>query len=201
MFTKGPTGMKQKHNIYGLTGGSGSGKSTAAKILNELGFLVIDADITAREILNHDVLNELRYAFGDAVISPDGTLNRKALAKIVFEDSEKLNLLNSITHPKIAQSIINTIEKSEKNNVVIDAAALLVCKPLMDICDKIIVVVADKDIRISRIMKRDSLTYEEASSRIDAQMSDEEMIKFADIVWKNDGTPTKLRSIISDCFS
>ena len=192
--------MKQKHNIYGLTGGSGSGKSTAANILKEKGFLVIDADITAREILNHEVLDELRNAFGNAVIASDGTLNRKALAKIVFEDSEKLSLLNSITHPKIAKSIIDTIEKSEISNVVIDAAALLVCKPLMDICDKIIVVVANKDIRISRIMKRDSLTYEEASSRIDAQMSDEEMIRFADIVWNNDATPINLRSIISDCF-
>lgn len=197
---KGLTGMKQKPEIYGLTGGSGSGKSSAAQILKEKGFFVIDADITAREILNGDVLEELRLAFGNSVINSEGRLDRKALARIVFSDEDKLSLLNSITHPKIAQSIIKTIETCGNDKVVVDAAALLVCKPLMDICDNIIVVCADKETRISRIMKRDCLTYEEASSRIDAQMSDEEMTKFADIVWYNNGTVENLRSTISDCF-
>lgn len=198
---KGLIGMKQKPEIYGLTGGSGSGKSSAAKILKEKGFFVIDADITAREILNGDVLKQLKIAFGNSVINSDGTLNRKALAKIVFADEDKLSLLNSITHPKIAQSIMKTIETCDYTNVIIDAAALLVCKPLMDICDKIIVVCANKETRISRIMKRDCLTYEEAVARIDSQMTDEEMIKLADIVWYNDGTIENLRSTISDCFS
>ena len=200
MFTKGLTGMKQKPEIYGLTGGSGSGKSSAADILKEKGFFVIDADITAREILNGNVLEELRLAFGNSVINSEGSLDRKALAGIVFSDENKLSLLNSITHPQIAQSIIKTIETCGNDKVVVDAAALLVCKPLMDICDNIIVVCADKETRISRIMKRDRLTYEEASSRIDAQMSDEEMTKFADIVWYNNGTVENLRSTISDCF-
>ncbi|MBR2471842.1 MAG: dephospho-CoA kinase, partial [Clostridia bacterium] len=93
--------MKQKPEIYGLTGGSGSGKSSAADILKEKGFFVIDADITAREILNGDVLEKLRINFGNSVINSDGTLNRKALAKIVFADNDKLSLLNSITHPEI----------------------------------------------------------------------------------------------------
>ena len=198
---KGLIGMKQKPEIYGLTGGSGSGKSSAAEILKENGFFVIDTDITAREILNGDVLEELKLAFGDSVINPDGTLNRKNLAKIVFADDDKLSLLNSITHPKIAQRVIKTIETCGSNKIIIDAAALLVCKPLMDICDNIIVVCANKETRISRIMKRDCLTYEEAESRIDSQMSDEEMIKLADIVWSNDGTIENLRSTISDCFS
>lgn len=200
MFTKGLTGMKQKPEIYGLTGGSGSGKSSAADILKEKGFFVIDADITAREILNGDVLEKLRINFGNSVINSDGTLNRKALAKIVFADNDKLSLLNSITHPEIARSIIKTIEMHSPNKVIIDAAALLACKPLMDICNKIIVVCANKEIRISRIMKRDRLTYEEAESRINSQMTDEEMIKYADIVWRNDGTIQNLRSTISDCF-
>lgn len=197
---KGLTGMKQKPEIYGLTGGSGSGKSSAAQILKEKGFFVIDADITAREILNSDVIEELRLAFGNSVINSEGSLDRKALAKIVFADDDNLSLLNSITHPKIAQSIINTIEACGNNKVIIDAAALLVCKPLMDICSKIIVVCANKETRISRIMHRDSLTYEEAAARIDAQMSDEEMTKFADIVLHNNGTIENLRSTISDCF-
>ena len=201
MFTKGLTGMKQKPEIYGLTGGSGSGKSSAAEILKEKGFFVIDADITAREILSGSVLNELQLAFGGSVINADGSLNRKNLAKIVFSDDDKLSLLNSITHPKIAQRIIETIETCGSKKVIIDAAALLVCKPLVDICDKIIVVCADKETRISRIMKRDLLTYEEAQSRIDSQMADEEMIKHADIVWHNNGTIQNLRSTISDCFS
>lgn len=200
MFTKGLTGMKQKPEIYGLTGGSGSGKSSAAKILKEKGFYVIDADIIARKILNGKVLNELRLAFGNSVINADGSLNRKNLAKIVFADDDKLSLLNSITHPEIARIIINEIETCGNNKVIIDAAALLVCKPLMDICDKIIVVCADKEVRIARIMKRDGLTYEEAKSRIDSQMTDDEMIKNADIVWHNVGTTQNLRSTISDCF-
>ena len=193
--------MKQKPEIYGLTGGSGSGKSSAAGILKEKGFFVIDADITAREILNGDVLEELRLAFGDSVINPDGTLNRKTLAKIVFADDNKLSLLNSITHPKIAQMVIKTIETCGSHKVIIDAAALLVCKTLMDICDKIIVVCANKETRISRIMTRDSLTYEEAKSRINSQMTDEETIKLADVVLYNNGTIEDLRSTISDCFS
>lgn len=192
--------MKQKPEIYGLTGGSGSGKSSAAQILKEKGFFVIDADITAREILNSGVLDELRHTFGSSVINSDGSLDRKALAKIVFADNSKLSLLNSITHPKIAQAIISTIETCGNNKVIIDAAALLVCKPLMDICTKIIVVCADKEIRIARIMNRDHLTYEEASSRIDSQMSDEEMTNFADIIWYNNDTIENLRSTISDCF-
>ena len=197
---KGLIGMKQKPEIYGLTGGSGSGKSSAAQILKEKGFFVIDADITAREILTGSVLEELTLAFGNSAINSDGSLNRKALAKIVFADDDKLSLLNSITHPKIAQSILQTIETCGNNRVIIDAAALLVCKPLMDICDNIIVVCADRTTRISRIINRDKLTYEEASSRIDAQMTDEEMTKFADIVWYNNGTIENLRSTISDCF-
>ncbi len=201
MFTKGLIGMKQKPEIFGLTGGSGSGKSSVAKILKEKGFYVIDADITAREILNGNVLEKLRLAFGNSVINADGSLNRKALAKIVFADDDKLSLLNSITHPEIAKKIINEIETCGNDKVIIDAAALLVCKPLIDICDTIIVVCANKETRISRIMNRDKLTYEEASSRIDAQMTDEDMIKLADIVLHNNSSIENLRSTISDYFA
>ncbi len=195
--------MPQKDKIWGLTGGSGSGKSTAAKILKELGALVIDADITAREVVRPGMpaYCGIMENFGEEYFLENGELNRKKLGQSVFSDPDKLKLLNSITHPAITDCIKKIIAENKDKKTVIDAAVLLDCEGIKNLCGKIVVVCAEPQIRINRIMTRDGLTYEAAQQRIKAQKPQEELVKFADIVWHNNGSEQELRRIVSDSWN
>ncbi len=155
--------------IIGLTGQTGAGKSSAGNILKNMGFYVIDADKIARRVTaSEEILIKLRSLFGDGVISPDGTLNRRALGEIVFSDREKLERLNALTHPEIVRIITAEAKAHEREGAVIDCALLEECG-LSEICDKIINITAPRDVRLSRIMERDGLSRREALNRINCQ--------------------------------
>jgi len=174
--------------IIGLTGPSGGGKTTVANLMAYEGIYVVDADIVAREVVKPGMpaLAEIVDAYGADILRGDGTLNRKKLAGIVFNNHEKLMLLNSITHKYISEYVKRDIAEMGEDISVIDAAALAESK-LSDICDYVIAVVADEDIQVERIMERDSLTEQEAKARIGAQRCREQYIKDADFVIDNSG--------------
>lgn len=154
--------------IIGLTGQTGAGKSTAAAILKNMGFHIIDADKTGHEITAlPEVLEQIRSEFGDAVVQ-EGKLDRRALGKIVFADKAKLEILNSITHPKIVAEIKSQTEKYKSGGVVIDCALLEDCG-LHKICDTVINVTAPSKKRMERIMLRDGLSPQDAMNRINSQ--------------------------------
>jgi dephospho-CoA kinase len=195
--------MMQKHSIIGLTGGSGSGKSTAAGILREKGGLIIDADKIGHEIMKpkSDVLAEIEKEFGEDVIDINGGLDRKKLGAVVFANDEKLKKLNKITHPRITSEIKKIVlENIEYPFIVIDTAVLVQCEEIKNLCDKIIVVCADHNVRINRIVERDNISYKQAENRINSQMPQDELLKYADIVWYNNGSVEDLKRVISDCY-
>lgn len=175
--------------VFGLTGKTGAGKSTVALKLKEKGFYIIDGDIIARSITEkgEPALKELAKEFGCDIIKEDGSLDRKLLASRAFRDKEGTAKLNSITHPIIKDKFQEEIIRAEKKGycfALIDAAALLEssCK---DLCEKIIVVTAPEEIRLQRILKRDSITKEQALTRMNAQFTDEYYNEKADIIIRN----------------
>lgn len=182
--------------ILGLTGNIGCGKSSLSKILMQNNIDVIDADIISRNIFeDKELLNLVFENFGENIKNLDGSLDRKSLGNIVFNDDQKLVLLNSLTHPKIKEKIlskINEIRNIGKSLVVIDAA-LLIEGGYLDILDKLIVITCKESIQISRIQLRDNLTKEQALSRMNSQMSQDEKIKYADYIIDNSGDTNNLK--------
>lgn len=175
--------------VYGLTGKTGAGKSTVAEKLEKMGFCVIDGDKIARSITEKGkpAISMLANEFGCDIIEDDGSLNRKLLASRAFKDRESTAKLNAITHPIIKAEFGKELRKAEAEGfsfAVIDAAALLEssCK---DLCEKIIVVTAPEEIRLSRILLRDGITKEQALIRINAQFPDEYYNEKADILIRN----------------
>ncbi len=183
--------------ILGITGGSGTGKTTVSKLFSQRGFYVIDADVEAREVVKKGggALAEIEERFGKVVINADGTLNRGALADIVFKNADKLTLLNAVTHKYITERIDNLLAECTAEWAVIDAAAL-VESGLDKKCDKVIAVTADFEVRKARIIVRDSLSEERAEERIRAQKSMDFYISAADFVIENNGDEEALRKSV-----
>ena len=183
--------------IIGLTGNIGCGKSSLSKIFMDEGIDVVDADIVSRQIFeDEELLQTVFEKFGPSIKNNDGSLNRKALGNIVFNDDEKLIELNNITHPRIKDKIFNQIRNLEEQGkpIVILDGALLVETGYLDDIDKLIVVTCDEEIQIERIKKRDNCTKLEALSRIKSQMSQVEKVKYADYTIDNSGTIEELKN-------
>ena len=174
--------------VLGLTGNIGCGKSSVSNIFIQNGIDVVDADIEARRIFDDkDLLNKVFSTFGDSIKNEDGSLNRKALGNIVFNDDEKLIELNNLTHPQIKKNILSQVSKYKeqgKKIVVIDAA-LLIEDDYLPYIDKLVLITCREDIQIERIKNRDNCTEKEAVSRINSQMSQSEKSKFADYIIDN----------------
>lgn len=178
--------------IIGLTGSIATGKSTISKMFEQLNIPVIDADKIAREVVERgkDALNEIVESFGKEILNDDGTLNRKALGAIVFNDKKKLNKLNSIIHPKIREEMNRQKEQHITANeqcVVLDVPLLFENK-LTHMVDNILVVYVDEDVQLKRLMSRDNSTEEEALSRIKSQIPISEKVERADASIDNNGT-------------
>ena len=182
--------------VVGLTGNIGCGKSSLSDIFRAEGIKIIDADIIARQIYEDEKLLRKDYeTFGNDIKNEDGSLNRKALGRIVFSDDEKLIQLNKLTHPVIRQKVSDEIEeyKSQNEEIVILDAALLVESDYLNFIDKLLVVTCKENIQIERIIARDNCSIEEALGRIKSQMSQENKVKYADYVIDNSATLSELR--------
>ncbi len=179
--------------VFGLTGGSGAGKSAAAEIFRELGVYVIDADKVARRVVEKGkpCLAELRREFGEGIIGFDGTLDRRALGDIAFTDENKLKSLNKITHKYIKEEILSELAKARFELAAIDGAALIGSN-VAELCSFMVSIVADADIRLGRITKRDNLTRERAENRLNSQPDNDFYIKNSKYVVYNNGSTAEL---------
>ena len=181
--------------IIGLTGGIATGKSQSSKIFKELGCYIIDADKLSRTLTtkNSKCLKEIVETFGTDILKDNGTLNRKKLGQIVFNDKQAKMDLERIIHPHIIKKTNEIIAKKYNNtNIVVDAP-LLFEVGLDRVCDKVIVIYTRYHIQITRFMKRDNISKEEAIKRISLQMPIEEKIRLADITIDNSGTLIDLK--------
>lgn len=170
--------------VIGLTGPTGSGKSTFSAMLRESGFFVADADAAARAVVQagSPVLDELCEAFGADILGPDGTLCRKTLAARAFSSPENVRRLNALTHPAIERTLFAQIAAHpEARGAVIDAAALIE-SGISEKCDLIAAVLAPGEERLRRIMLRDGLTEAQARQRMQAQPPDAFYLEKADVV-------------------
>jgi dephospho-CoA kinase len=180
--------------IIGLTGGIGSGKTTAAALFAQKGAFVIDTDVIARDVVQSDspVLEAIRREFGDDVILSDGALDRSALARIIFGDEAKRAKLNALTHPEILKRVLAIIGAQPADAIIIVVVPLLFESGFDGSCDRSVAVIASPELRRHRLQERDGLSVSEVEARTRAQLPDAEYEKRADIVIRNDDNLTAL---------
>ena len=179
--------------LIGLTGGIASGKSTAARRLVRHGAVHIDADHLARAVVGPGTpgLAKIAEAFGDAVLLPDGSLNRAALGAIVFRDAEALERLNAIVHPEVrarSNALIREAEAADPNAIVVYDVPLLVEAGVDHPFDLVVVTQADEPTRVRRMVELRAMDAGEAERRIRAQASDADRRRIADVVIDTGGT-------------
>lgn len=182
----------------GITGGIGSGKSTACKVFRALGIPVFEADAEARKLQNTDpvIRQQLIELFGTDVYLPDQTINRKFLAPIVFNNPNLLLKLNEIIHPVVRKAFYDWYEKQDAP-YVLHEAAILFETGFYKMMDKTITIATDENQRIERVMKRDGVTDQQVIARLRNQWTDEERIKHADFVIHNNDDELIVPQIIT----
>jgi len=189
-----------------LTGGIGTGKSTACNILNELGAFIFDADKEAKNILknNETVQSELIAEFGTDIMSGDEKIDNNKLARIAFQDQDHQLRLNSIIHPYVFQEIdeiFDDVLEKGKNDIFVIDAALIYESGADTHMDYVIVITALLKIRMERALQREMLSRDEILKRIDLQWPEEEKIALADFVIHNDSTEKELLNSITDIYN
>jgi dephospho-CoA kinase len=177
----------------GLTGGIGSGKSTVSALLAERGARIVDADVLAREVVapGSPGLAAVVDAFGDGVLTADGALDRPALAAVVFGDPAARATLDGIVHPLVRKRAIDLISAMPDDAVVVQDIPLLVETGQAASFDLVLVVEADLETRVARLVRR-GLAEDDARARIAAQATDEQRRAVADVVLDNSGSPEHL---------
>ena len=184
--------------IIGLTGSSGSGKSTVAKMFADIGCAVIDCDEISRYI---DAFDEYKSAvkkeFGKAVFDENGNISRRALGKTVFSDEKKLKALSHISHPIIKKEVLSRLDRLKGKNAVIDAP-LLFEGGLDGLCDVTVGVIADDDMRANRVAERDGLPLAEATARVRSQEKAEFYRGNCTYIIENNGGISALESSFSN---
>ncbi|WP_428959742.1 dephospho-CoA kinase [Xanthomonas oryzae] len=181
--------------IVGLTGGIASGKSALAAEFEKLGVSVIDADVVARQVVEPGpILDTIAYSFGPSILLPDGTLDRRALRKVVFTDPRQRKALEAITHPAIRAELQRAAQaaKSPYAIVAIPLLAEAGGRTAYPWLDRILVVDAPVELQHARLMRRDGSTPELADQMIAAQASREQRLALADDVVVNDDQPAQL---------
>ncbi|SNZ07796.1 dephospho-CoA kinase [Persephonella hydrogeniphila] len=186
----------------GLTGSIGTGKSTVSQIFKKLGAYVIDADKVVHKLLKReDIKEKIREEFGD-VFTEEGEVNRKKLAKIVFNDKEKKKKLEAILHPEVfkeIQKFFDEVEKKDPDAVAIAEIPLLIETGSYKNYDTVVVVYAPEELQIERLVRK-GMDREEAIKRIKSQLPIDEKIKYADFVIYNTGNLQQLEKEVKDVF-
>ena len=172
--------------IIGLTGGIGSGKSTVLELFKFLGVKTYSADESAKKLVNTDpyLINLIKSSFGENIYDK-GQLNSKKLSDIVFEDKEKLKLLNSIIHPAVAKDFKLFLNSNNEDYIVKEAAIIFETKSENNY-DKIILIQSPLEIRIERVINRDNISREEVMKRINNQLDENLIIDKCDYVISNE---------------
>lgn len=182
--------------VVGLTGRSGSGKTTVSKYYAGKGFPVVDGDAVSRlvTVKGSACLDELVAAFGDSILCEDGSLNRKRLGEIVFGSAEKNEELVGITHPYILRYFQEQAQVAKANGarLMFLDGAMIVGGPTQVMCDKIIVVTSEEKLAISRIILRDGISKTAANLRLAAQLDDATLRAAADYLIENNGSEAQL---------
>lgn len=184
--------------IIGLTGGIGTGKSTVGAMLQELGALSIDADQVARKIVEPGTigLKEIVNHFGPEILLPDGSLNRQALGREIFQNADKRELLNSITHPLIKEDIaqqLKQIQQATPKAIVVIEAPLLIEAGMVSMVDEVWLVTVPTQVQIQRVMSRDKIDYQAALMKVNSQMSSQERMAYSQVVISTDGSFEEVR--------
>ena len=178
----------------GLTGGIGAGKSTVAATFSECGGIVVDGDVIAREVVEPGTegLSALVEAFGSEILLPDGALNRPALAAIAFPDDEKRATLNGIVHPLVGKRRAELIEAAPEDAVIVEDIPLLVESQMVPLFPLVVIVHADLETRVSRVVDHRGMPEADARARIAAQAGEEQRRAVADVWLDNSGSPDEL---------
>jgi dephospho-CoA kinase len=181
----------------GLTGNIGGGKTTVSKIFEVLGIPVFYADNAAKKVMTEDpiLIDALKKTFGAESYFDDGSLNRKHIASIVFNDEAQLAKLNALVHPAVFRAFDNWVAKQHAP-YVIKEAALLFESTSYKMCDYSVMVTAPLELRITRVMQRDGFTRAEVESRNARQFSEEKKIQLANYVIRNDDTELVIPQVL-----
>ncbi|KUG10140.1 dephospho-CoA kinase [Elizabethkingia sp. HvH-WGS333] len=195
------------HKIIGLTGGIGSGKTTVARFIEEMGYPVYNSDTRAKDLVNEsdDLKAAIIQLLGSQAYDENGLYDRKYVGSVVFSNDELLKQLNAIIHPAVNKDFHDWIKRQSREIIFKETALLFELKLNLQ-CDKSLLVTADESIRIKRVMDRDSKTYREVEKVIDNQMPERKKIRLADYVIENNSDMQHLRlstekimtSLISD---
>ncbi|MBE7034247.1 MAG: dephospho-CoA kinase [Ruminococcaceae bacterium] len=182
--------------LIGLTGRTGSGKSSAAKIFEDLGCFVADCDKVAHKVLLDDeIKNKLCSLFNEDILNKENEIDRKKLGTIVFSDKEKLALLNGIVHKAIVQKCLELCENSGRDICLMDGSELE-SSGADELCKYIVVITADEETRLKRIMQRDGIDKDSALRRIHAQSDYSKAAIYVD----NGGNEEELRKKITSLY-
>ena len=189
----------------GLTGSIAVGKTFVVSVFRELGCATFDADQIAHSVMEpgREAYQEIVREFGREVLAQDGSIDRKKLGAIVFQDPERRQRLNEIVHPRVITEqnrLLAEAEQANPDRIAIIDAALMIESGGYKRFDKLIVVFCDKETQIERLMKRNGLTREEAGVRVAAQMSSEEKRRYADFEIDSSGTHDETRARVIEVY-
>ena len=186
----------------GLTGGVASGKSTVARILDELGAVLVDADVLAREVVAKDTtgLEEVVEAFGPEILTEDGELDRPAMGAIVFADAEKRRVLEGIIHPRVRERGAELEAAAGPDDVVVHDIPLLAETGQAAGFDAVIVVDVPTELQVQRMVELRGMSREDAEARVAAQASREERLAIASHVVDNTGTLEDLLRRVTEVY-
>lgn len=189
--------------LVGLSGGIGSGKSTVARGLADLGAVVIDSDVIAREVLapGTDGLAQVAQRFGGEVIAADGSLNRPALGRIVFTEASARADLEAITHPLIAERTTALVAEAGARDIVVHDVPLLVENGMGPAYHLVVIVHAPEEERLRRLVDERGMAHSDATARIQSQAEEAARRAAADVWLENTGSATDLRRCVEDLWS
>lgn len=192
--------------IIGVTGGIGAGKSSVSAIMEELGAIVIDADLISKQVVEpgKPAWLEIKEAFGEDFIRGDKTLDRKKIAKEVFASKEKKLLLEKIIHREVIAVIkekLATMQEYGYNGIVVLDVPIPVKEGFLDTVDRVWVVESDDEIRLNRVMARGGISRDDAENRIKSQLTQEEYKALAHVVIENNGSIEELREKVQALYT
>jgi dephospho-CoA kinase len=193
------------HLLLGVTGGIASGKTVVAKMLEGLGAPLIDFDVLARQVAEpgKPAFTLIVDYFGKEVLQGDGTLDRKKLSKIVFQDTEKRNQLEGFTHPPIYEAFlkrVKAITEKDPEAIIQAVVPLLIEKNLQSIFDKVLVVYVPEQQQIERLVERDGISRKEAAHILKAQLPINEKLAYADFVVNNQDSMEETRKQVEEVW-